>query len=299
MMSLERESQYYCEMCKKPRRFKINHEIHSENISKSKNGLVLYSDIHLCKDGLLGVNNLRIDANYAIRSFENQELPPVRKPSKFAIPGIPSSTPTATLYTKLSIAELQSSGSFRIIIEDEWLTTKINIGKVDETEIPVNSLMSDLGGINLNYYLSDINYMMNLEKWFAIFINSLELLPPTRFGLVIETLRYLLKNHEREPSSFDTKYLRTMLASHEIYFKAVDDPGRFDHITVELSTKYKEREISTMMELLAHLEMHPSLPLQYYTKTHKHELEYLIYLFLIMEVEGLIIVDRPGIVDST
>jgi hypothetical protein len=297
-MSIQGETQYFCELCKHSRLFKIDEETHRKNIDQHQSGLALYSDIHPCKDGITGVNNLRIDANYAIRSFENQELPPVRVASKFAIPGIPSASKSTTNFTNLYVSSLHPKISFRLIIFDEWLVTKIIIGDINEDEeIPIGSVHSDLGGITLSFYNSDLNYTPALEQWFSVFANSLELLPPTRFGLVIETIKYVLGLHDTTPSSFDIKLLKTMLASHEIYFKATNDPNRFDTIAVELSSKYAEREVSIMMKLLAHLELNPAVPLQYYIKTHHHDLEYLIYLFLILENDGLVVVDRPGIID--
>ena len=155
-----------------------------------------------------------------------------------------------------------------------------------------------MGGITVHYYPSDIDFTENIERWFYILANSLELLPPTRFGLVVETLRYILGLYENEPTEFDIKLLKSMLASHEIYFKARDNPNRFDELAIDTSTKYRTDDVAIMMELLAHLELNPTLPLQFYMKEYT-DLEYLIYLFLILEKEGLIDVDRPGIIDTT
>ncbi|MHA2091138.1 MAG: hypothetical protein ACW98K_09790 [Candidatus Kariarchaeaceae archaeon] len=298
LITLQKESLYYCEQCKHQRIIRVLVDNHVKRVENSSNGLARYSDVHSCKDGLPGVNNLHVDGNYAARTVEHQELPPARKESKFSIPGVP--TVSTKVYTKLEVGTTRAADNFRLIIFDEWLRTIINIGDVDENnELPISTINSDLGGIILKYYPCDVEFTSNVEKWLSIFVNSLELLPPTRFGLVISTLNYVIELIEDVAGDFDVKLLRTILASHEIYFQAVDDPNRFDRLAVELSSKYSEKEASLMMELLAHLELHPTLPLQYYSKTFKKDLDYLIYLFLILENEGLINVDRPGIIDTS
>lgn len=288
-------SQYVCEICKQNRFIKLDDDVHKKNVNRSNNGLALYSDIHLCKDGMPGINNLRIDANYAVRSIENQELPPVKKASKFAIPGVPS-TSTSTQYSNLYITESSSFENLRIIIIDDWLLTKITIGEIDpDNELPINTVNSDLGGITLKFYSSEIVYTPNTEKWLMIFINSLELLPPTIFGLIIETLKYILVLIRDEPTEFDIKMLKTMLASHEIYFSVVENADQIEN----LSSKFDEGEMTIFRELISHHVMQPELPLQYYIKKFKDkDLEYIIYMILILENENFILVDRPGIIDA-
>lgn len=292
-------TEYYCDLCKTPRNFEIDPLQHFENVTESKNGLAQYSDIHPCRDRITGVNNLRIDSDFAVRTIEKQELEPVRAPQKFAIPGVNGSLVNLPKLKNLYVSSVNPQNSFRAIIIDKWLLTKMSFGvKNAEEDIPIQTLTSDLGGLVLSFYESDIIYSANLEKWLYILINSLECLPPTRFGFVVETLRYVLNLHHKEPTASDTLFLRTMLASHEIYFKATEDPNRFDEIAVNLSGKLEDIEASLLMELVALLELQPSVPLLEYIKIHNYDLEYLIYLFLILEKEGLIIIDRPGIVNG-
>ncbi len=258
----------------------------------------MYSDIHPCKDKITGVNNLRIDADLAVRTFENQELEPVRPPPKFAIPSINGSVKNLPKLKNLYVTRVNPQNSFRAIIIDKWLLTKMNFGvEFPEDDIPIQTITSDLGGITLSFYESDIIYSANLEKWLYILINSLECLPPTRFGFVIETLRYVLNLLDKVPTDSDILLLRTILASHEIYFKATENPNRFDDIAINLSGKLDDIDLTLVMELVALLELHPSVPLLEYIKTHNYDLEYLIYIFLILEKEGIIIIDRPGIVN--
>ncbi|MCE7734075.1 MAG: hypothetical protein GPJ54_04295 [Candidatus Heimdallarchaeota archaeon] len=291
-------TQYFCEKCQTTRNFKIDSTRHFNNIGKSRNGLAIYSDIHHCKDRITGVNNLRVDTNFDVRTFEIQELEPVREPPKFSIPGINGSLKNLPNLKNLYVSGVNPQISFRAIIIDKWLTTRMNFGVENpDTELPIQIITSDLGGLVLSFYESDIIYSANLEKWLYILINSLECLPPTRFGFVIETLRYVLNLHDQAPTNSDILLLRTILASHEIYFKATDDPNRFDEIALNLSEKIPDIDTSLFMELVALLELHPSVPLLEYIKTHDYDLEYLIYIFLILEKEGLIVIDRPGIVN--
>jgi hypothetical protein len=291
-------SQYFCEPCQTTRTLKLDISVHHQLIDASKNGLALYSDIHRCKDRITGVNNLRVDSDLAVRTIENQELEPIRPPPKFSIPGINSETQNLPKFKNLYVSGVNPKHSFRAIIIDKWLLTKMNFGvKNPDDDIPIQCISSDLGGLTLEFYESDIVYSANLEKWLYVLINSLEALPPTRFGFVIETLRYVLNLHYEAPTASDILLLRTMLASHEIYFKGTEDPNRFDEIAVNLSGKLDDIDASLLMELVALLELHPSVPLLEYIKTHNYDLEYLIYVFLILEKEGLIIIDRPGIVN--
>jgi len=66
-MSSIRETQYHCSNCNKVRVFQIEKTKHEDKIKDSTNGIVIYSDIHRCKDGIIGINNLQIDKNYAVR----------------------------------------------------------------------------------------------------------------------------------------------------------------------------------------------------------------------------------------
>ena len=291
-------TQYFCEKCQSTRNFEIIADRHVKQIAEGNNGLVLYSDIHPCKDRITGVNNLRVDANFAVRTFENQELEPVRTRLKFSIPGVNSSLKNLPRLKNLYVSGVNQQNSFRVIIIDKWLLTKMNFGVTNaEDDIPIQTITSDLGGLELSFYESEIIYSANLEKWLYILINSLECLPPTRFGFVIETMKYVLNLYYQVPTDSDILLLRTILASHEIYFKATEDPNKFDDIAVNLSGKLDNIDASLLMELVALLELHPSVPLLDYIKLHDYDLEYLINVFLTLEKEGLIIIDRPGIVN--
>ncbi|OLS17062.1 MAG: hypothetical protein HeimC2_45150 [Candidatus Heimdallarchaeota archaeon LC_2] len=298
MSELVRITKYYCKLCENNRNIELNEALHFEKIKNSDNGLVLYSDIHYCKDRITGVNNLRIDGNFAIRAFEAQELPPVRSAHKFAIPGVGKIISKTYGLKKLYITHLDLNTDFKLIIKDEPLMTIMNFG-VDEEEIdfPIQSITSDLGTIILTFYESDIVYSQTIEKWLYVLVNSLEILPPTRFGLVLETIKYIMNFHNEEPTKFEISLIRTMLASHEIYFQITSDPDRYDNVAVQLSSILSGIDTTFLMEILVFLELNPSAPLIEYIKTHHYDLEYLIYLFLILEKENFIIIDRPGILD--
>ena len=70
---------YVCDACKQVRRLAFTPERYAQYVSDNLTGLALFSDIHNCVEGLRGVNNLHIDHDYNVRSFEYLKLPEYRK----------------------------------------------------------------------------------------------------------------------------------------------------------------------------------------------------------------------------
>ena len=140
-MSHKSGSRYQCLLCSKMRDIILDTDEHIERATKSPNGLVLHSDIHRCHEGILGINNLHIDVNFAVRSFSSIELPEKRKPmSKLGIPGIPTATVQSSSSSKLreyTITHMLPEKGFRLIIEDARLNASIKIGRIPKKEKPI------------------------------------------------------------------------------------------------------------------------------------------------------------------
>ena len=223
------------------RQFRFDIETHMKKIEKSPNGLVSYAEIHRCSDGLLNIFNLQIDANHLIRSFNLLKLPIHRRPSTLTVPGIP--TPKIKSDEKrlnFNIGKMFSDEGFRIVIYDDMINVSINIGDVDtKKEIIIAQLESDHGTVRLDYYYSDIQYTPNIEKLLSILVNTLEIVPPTKIGLFVETLRYIYSIHKQVPNSFHIKLLKTILTTHETHF-ILEEIENTDEAISDL--KYKDRK---------------------------------------------------------
>ena len=293
-MSSATANQYQCLKCSSIRIADINAEYHLENISQSSNGLVIYSDIHRCENGILGINNIHVDHDYHIRSSEQIVLPSKRIAVSSTLLNIPTPKINSGDMKNVMIREFQPNKDFRLIIADQGLKIIINIGDVnDNKEKPISTLYSDHGTICLAFYPSGLPYTNFIEQWMVTFINLLETLPPTRIGLFIETLRYIHDMHKIGPALFHIEILKMILSSHEIHFEPVKIPIEFDSLLSEGRDFYGSEAVTLMVKILSYLELNPHVPLLYYTKTHHEDIGYLIYLFLTLEQENLIKIIKP------
>ncbi|MHA2252032.1 MAG: hypothetical protein ACXAD7_16835 [Candidatus Kariarchaeaceae archaeon] len=308
-----RETKYQCSVCTQIRDVGIDSVAHNELISLSANGLAIYSDIHRCEHGILGINNLHIDHDFAIRSFDNLQLPKKRVPKKsipgLPIPGIPTTRiderggmRTYRIINPISMGKRNYEKEIRIRIVDERLRAVIVIGKIDlsipKKEKMIALITSDLGTIELEFYSSKTRFNTNMEKWFTIMVNLLEKLPPTTTGLFLETVRFIQSLNYAPPSIFLIKQLQTIITSHETYFQLNAEPQDVTDKLTFIAAKYGEEVAIVMNELISYLVANPLIPLQYYTRTHSEDLVYLINMFLILEQEELLSIERPGIVEE-
>ncbi|MHA2403932.1 MAG: hypothetical protein ACXADH_13135, partial [Candidatus Kariarchaeaceae archaeon] len=278
-MSSVRETRYQCSVCSRLRSYPVDIEEHSQKVKDSPNGLVIHSDIHRCDNGILGINNLHIDHDFAIRSFENLQLPIKRRPIKSSVPGIPLPAPLANITSDgnsmrtYPITKMIPDKDFRIRIIDERLRVIIKIGEINpKEEKMVAYITSDLGTIELEYYACSIRYNSNLEKWFSILTNLLEKLPPTTIGLFIETLMFIHSLELTPPSTFLITQLKTILTSHETHFQLKE---KQENVTARLgyvAGKYGDEVAVVMNELISYLVANPLVPLRYFTRTHSEDL---------------------------
>ena len=297
----QKECVYQCGVCKEVRRYYVDTGRHTQDAENSANGLVLYSDIHRCDAGILGINNLRIDANYSIRSFEPLKLPTKAQPTSF--PGLPSPRAKSAESTLIFKVRNQSDNEMRLLIHDRRLNSVLNIGLIDtENEVEIATITSDLGTISMSYYPSEVTYTSFLEKWLQILVNTLEVLLPTKIGLFIETLRYISTLSREAPSPFHIKLLKTILTTHETYFLINEDVD-FESRLSDVAHKYNDDLVIAVKALMDELRKNPMMPLQHFTdietiRKQKEDVVYLIHTFLIMEQEEFITIERPGIVEE-
>ncbi len=303
-MSKSAISQFQCQECKEMRQYQVDVLDHEKRISKSSNGLVIYSETHRCSDGLLNINNLQIDANYAVRSYGQLKLPEHRKATPKAVPGLPSPKIIHDEDRKnFNITSMLPENGFRLVIYDEMVNVSINIGEVKVKKEPIISrIESDHGYIIADYYHSKIPFSDNVEKLLVILINTLEIVPPTKIGLFVETLRYIHEIQQSSPSAFHIKLLKTILTTHETYF-ILENVENVDPITSDLKYKYGDEMGNFAKELVDHLFKNPMTTLQNFmnleSAAHKNDdLIYLIHTFMLIEQTGLLIIDRPGIVEE-
>ena len=294
---------YHCFICNKRRILRLNTEKHKNAVSKSPNGLALYSDIHRCSDGILGINNLHIDHDFAVRSYSILELPTkkiaLNEPG-IPVPGVPAPGPPSAKGTELNtyqITDMLSEKGFRLAIVDERLNISIKIGKPEKGEMMISYLTSDLGTVILEYYASEIAFSSVVEKWMILFVNLLEILPPTKIGLFIETLRFIHSNFRNLPSPFLIKQLKTILVAHETYFTVLPVKVRYKRIR-DIKAKYGEEYASLTEEIIEKLEENPMMTLQDFTKDFDRDIVFLIYVFLILDQEAIIGIEWPGVIDG-
>lgn len=288
---------YFCDRCQTRRHLKINKEKHMNLGEDSKNGLVIYSDIHRCNDGLNEVTNLQVDKNFDIRSYEFLKLPEYRKKSKAMIP-IPGMEKSDKDINLLQIMEIDLNTNVNLVLNDHFLQSKIRIGRFDPMTEPIDTLESELGGITFFVYESDIPYGNTLKKWYQYLIDTLEILPPTKLGMLIETLRYFLDQYDTNPSDFDKSFVKTILASHEIFFE-IKDITKITDLHQKYSDTLTTEDFDVIDNYLSMLQDNPGMPIQFFTDKSEKDLIYQIYIFLILEKEGIVQIERPGIVEMT
>ena len=93
---------YLCNECKTTQNVIftpiMNQEFILDDPEFQASGLALYSHMHVCKFGILGVNSLFIDHNLHVRSYNYVNLPKYKIKTKVSIPmpGAPKSDEGAT-----------------------------------------------------------------------------------------------------------------------------------------------------------------------------------------------------------
>lgn len=283
---------YFCDACKQVRRLAFTPEIYSQYVSDDLTGLALYSDIHTCVNGLKGVNNLHIDHDLNVRSFVQLKLPEYRKQEVGMIP-IPSAAPADALHD-IELTQIKERNDLNIKITEKALDVNIIIGK--PSHVAISKLVSDNGHVQLSYYPSDTIFTPEIEVWLTHFINIIEVLPATKMTFLIEVIDYILNNKSNKPTSFDLRLIKTILASHEVYFM-LEEVDKLKEFVLNNPYELSSTDLEIMQNIIDTIEEQPMLPLKDYIKFYDIEFVHTIYLFLMLEQHKIILIDRPGIVE--
>ena len=125
-------SRYTCAQCLSKRNLKFTDEIileRSFQAPNSVNGLFIFSDIHRCKNGMLGINNLHIDHNYDVRSFDYLILPSEKNAVSPKL-GLPVPKIRKDGLNRIRVTDYIEAGGFRLSILDKGLDLFLLIGDV-------------------------------------------------------------------------------------------------------------------------------------------------------------------------
>jgi len=262
------------------------------------NGLFIYSDIHRCKDGFLAINNLHIDANSSVRTIDFLKLPSEKK-VKPSVVGIPVPSEPVSLMKSYRITGIRSDQSFRLTIKDDLLDIFLIIGDIQlDDEQAEYQIKSNNDTVEIKYYHSDLQFTDNLEDWLIELANLLELLPPTKVGLFIDTLRYIEKLRKIPPAPFHIDLLKTILSSHKIFFD-VNQDTELESALNTIEEMYGSDIIQSLNKILEALQTNPEATLQEFTQANDEDLSHLVYLFLILEQENVITIVRPDEIKFT
>ncbi|MHA2504506.1 MAG: hypothetical protein ACXAE3_16760 [Candidatus Kariarchaeaceae archaeon] len=289
---------YQCGICQKIRQLGWYDDEHLHLVSQSMNGLVTYSDIHICKDSLTGVNQLSVDAEYNVRTFAQLEVPKVRAAGNIPAPN----TGVQAGIKLINVTQLPNDFGVHVVIHDYMILSQIKFGRFDhESEIAITTLMSDMGMIQLDIFPSGSVFTAELEQWLLQLVRILEILPATTLGLLVDTMRYISDNYHSSPTEFDLMFIKTILASHEVHF-FIDDYSKEkletlrddeNSVITDAHIAMIDKFVRVMMENeMASMRNFTSLP------GVEMDLISIIYLFTILEAEGIIYIERPGILES-
>lgn len=292
-----RPSQYQCTKCGQVRNVIIDENVHQERSSKMANKMAVFSDIHRCEGGFLGINNLQVDHNFHIRSFDILSFPTREEAPALGIPGVPSTRKDESGDKTIIITEMLPERTFRLKIQIGSIATKIIIGDIDfKEEIPLEEIQSDNGQTKIEYYKSDILFNSNIKAGMTELVKLIELLPPTSLGLVIETLRYIHSLEHEKLTDFHILQLKTIFSSHETYFQQIYDIMKVEEQMRAIDAKYGYDVAKMIRQILLELHANMVLSLRDFVRTFDADFEYMIYIINLMENEKLIEIERPGII---
>jgi len=245
---------YYCESCKSRRQTVILPDIHSINLAASANGIVVYSDIHTCRDGILGVSNIHIDTNYAVRGVEYLHLPKsailLQEQEAFAVP-VPSSP---NLVKNLPITDLIPGMNVRFIYKNLTYHYEIKIGSIQKNDPVLYTVPSPSGNSLMEYYECDIEFTPWMQKNVVTILDHMEDNPPIRLGFILEALIHVLDKGEtlEEP---DIRAMADMFCSHKIQVQLVDQS--VDDILEKIGEKFDDNLASTLKLIIADISINP------------------------------------------
>jgi hypothetical protein len=286
---------YRCDQCAKNHEFLVVVDEHLERIDNSSNGLTRYNSFHRCHSGILQLVNMDVDREFNTRSYQliNFETSGIKFGT--ASPTAPTPKVDKGRREEITIPILPSVDQLKLIIDDEILHTRINIGNITQGEERISTIASDQGSILLTFYPSDVAYTASMEKWLYFLVNAIEGFLASKLGLIVEVLVHMLNRRDAYPTDFDSQVVRTIFSSHEVYFELLKEWD--DTLKDYFISKYSSDQASNFEALIKFMTANPETPLITYMKFYDGTFHDLISVFFVMELEGLITIHRPGIIE--
>lgn len=280
--------QYLCNQCKKSQIIQFSDEMKEKYITRDPNGLSLYSHIHLCKNGVAGVNNLFIDHNMDVRSYSFIEIPQYKKKAKMMIPGAPK---IKKIINTINLTHIVYKNDLNLLIQFDMSNFEVQIGPYNNiNSSPLNILTSPAGIISLHYYDSEVKFTPQIEHWLTTFLENLEILIPGKLGLIIEILQFIIKDKENYPSDLDKNIIKTILVSHDIFFDFIHGID-----ISQLAHAYGEENGVLMLNIIEMIEKDAMVNLHDMVLNFKKNVVTIMFALLILEVHGVVTIYRPGI----
>lgn len=280
--------QYQCNQCKISQIIQFTNEMREQYITRDPNGLSLYSHIHLCENGMAGVNNLFIDHNLDVRSYSFIELPQYKRELKMSIPGAPKIDKEKSI---IKVTQISYKNDLNIKIQFEAGKFDIDVGSFSPAKSNLqNILVSPFNLVYLHFYESEVRFTPQVEQWLNALIENLEILVPGKLGLIIEILQFIIRDKDKYPSDLDKNIIKTILVSHDIFFE-LNSEVDISH----LSHAYGEENGVLMLNIIEMIEKDAMVNLHNMVLNFKKNVVTIMFALLILEVHGVVTIYRPGI----
>ncbi len=237
------------------------------------------------------MNNLQLDHNLHVRSYDYVDIPRYKRKVKMMIPGAPKMKKHKET---IVVTQIFDKNDLNLLIQFDMSDFAIQIGQYNHSNnVPEHTLVSPTGIISIHYYESDIKFTPKLEKWLNTLTENLEILVPARLGIVIELIQFIIKDKDKYPSDIDKNIIKTILVSHDIFFEF--NQG------VDVSTlahAYGDENGYLMLELISLIREKPMVKLHELVLAVKRSIVEIMFALLILEIHGVININRPGIMSD-
>ncbi|MDH5647570.1 MAG: hypothetical protein OEZ01_16285 [Candidatus Heimdallarchaeota archaeon] len=269
---------YQCSECKEVRFISVQLSHTNPNSPKDANGLVIYSDIHRCRNGVLGINNLHIDRNYAIRSFDVLELDLLASKNskvKSFIPA-PNIKKDQNKINKYLITDLIENRSIRFTLQNYPQNYIFNIGHVgSKDEEPLLIVYSKNRSISLEVFQGNIKLTQTSELWLHNLVNLIEQHQPNHLGICIEAFRYIIDVHRTDVNEFYLNILSTIISSQNCFLLPVSSIPPSNE---ELLESYGEDEIIIYKLLIQMIYTASEITIHYILSQFEIDVPYLLHM---------------------
>ncbi|MHA2502584.1 MAG: hypothetical protein ACXAE3_06935, partial [Candidatus Kariarchaeaceae archaeon] len=211
----------------------------------STNGLVMYSDIHQCRAGVTGVNNLSIDNNFSVRTVFPQTFEVKEEKVRPAIP-MPTMSLNKDKPDRIRIQNIADK-TLNIAIVNKNQNVTVLFGKASDSENPGKSLVSKQNKVELQYFESETDFSDQFRNWFKILIDALDQ-QTTKIGLLVDAIRYILNRIESAPDEVSEQNIHDILGLFSLRFTLLVKDR--DEILSKLAEIMDEDDLSEISKLI-------------------------------------------------